>query len=291
MALADALPRAASAQVEFPRDLLPRAQEPWVETVMFGSSADVKRLVEGKFDAKSAKLPNGTTPLMMAAPDVAKMRLLIEHGADVNARSRGGYTALAVAAHYGGADEAIRLLLDSGAKVAEAGAQVLGIAAHAGNAGSLARLRNAGGDVSTQILFEAPMRLSPPIRLSPMTVAVRDGDPAVVEKLLGFGGDVDRAHGEKFSALELAVLNNKIDLVRLFLSRGADVNEVDGAGYTALLLAASIDFGDTEILDLLLASGARIDTRNPHGESALDLARKYGHTRFISSLTRAASAR
>jgi serine/threonine-protein phosphatase 6 regulatory ankyrin repeat subunit B len=284
MALAEALPRAASAPVEFPRELLPRAQEPWVETLIFGSSADVKRLVEGKFDAKLAKLPEGTTALMMAAPDPAKMRLVIEHGADVNARSRSGYTALAVAARYGGADEAIGLLLDSGAKVAEAGAQVLGIAAHAGNVGSLERLREAGGDVSTQLLF------LPQIRLSPMTIAARDGDPAVVRKLLDLGADVDRAHGEKFSALEVAVLNNNIELVRLFLSRAADVNEVDGAGYTALLLAASIDFGDTEILDLLLASGAKLDARNRSGETALDLARKYGHTRFMASLTKAASA-
>jgi ankyrin repeat protein len=259
--------------------------------MIFGRSADVKRLLEGKFDVKSAKLPEGTTALMMAAPDAAKMRLLIEHGADVNARSRSGYTALAVAARYGGADEAIGLLLDSGAKVREAGAQVLGIAAHAGNVGSLARLREDGGDVSTQINFEAPGRLSPPIRLSPMTVAVRNGDPAVVRKLLDLGADVDRAHGERFSALEGAVLNNNIELVRLFLSRGADVNEVDGVGYTALLLAASIDFGETEILDLLLASGARIDARNRSGETALDLARKYGHTRFAAKLTKAAALR
>jgi ankyrin repeat protein len=282
MALAEALPRAVSARVEFPRELVPGGQESWIETVIFGSPADVNRMLEGKFDAKSAKLPEGTTALMMAAPDAAKMRLLIEHGADVKARSGRGYTALAVAARYGGADEAIGLLLDSGAKVGEAEAQVLGIAAHAGNVGSLARLREAGGDPSTQILF------APQIRLSPMTVAVRNGDPAVVRKLLDLGGDVDRAHGEKFSALEGAVLNNNIELVRLFLSRGADVNEIDGVGYTALLLAASIDFGDTEILDLLLASGARTGARNRTGETALDLARKYGHTRFVAKLTKAA---
>ena len=55
-----------------------------------------------------------------------------------------------------------------------------------------------------------------------------------------------------------------------------------------MLLATSIDFGDTEILDLLLASGARTGARNRTGETALDLAPKYGHTRFVAKLTKAA---
>jgi ankyrin repeat protein len=53
------------------------------------------------------------------------------------------------------------------------------------------------------------------------------------------------------------------------------------------MLAASIDFGDTGMIELLLAAGANIDAKNPAGRTALDLAREYQHTRFIAILERA----
>ena len=43
-----------------------------------------------------------TTALMMVAGDPAKLRLLLDRGADVNARAASGFTALMVAAQYGG---------------------------------------------------------------------------------------------------------------------------------------------------------------------------------------------
>jgi ankyrin repeat protein len=72
----------------------------------------------------------------------------------------------------------------------------------------------------------------------------------------------------------------------LFVARGADVNRVDAAGYSALLVAVSIDFGDPLMVDFLVASGARTDMRNPAGETALDLARKYRHVTLIRCLER-----
>ena len=87
--------------------------------------------------------------------------------------------------------------------------------------------------------------------------------------------------------MDSAVHNNRLDLARLFLQLGADVNAVDKVGYTPLLLAASIDFGDTGMIELLLAAGADINARNPAGRTALDLAREYQHTRFIAILERA----
>ena len=63
------------------------------------------------------------------------------------------------------------------------------------------------------------------------------------------------------------------------------MNQVDKNGYTPLLLAASIDFGDTAMIELLIEAGAHIDARNPEGKASLDLAREYGHTRFVSILT------
>ena len=98
---------------------------------------------------------------------------------------------------------------------------------------------------------------------------------------------MDGATREPWSSLESAVLNNRLDLARLFLERGANVNHVDKAGYTPLLLAASIDFGYTAMIDLLLDAGARIDAKNPAGKTAIDLARQYQHTRFVPALERA----
>src|SRR5579885_2605279 len=62
------------------REAEPAHVEPWVETVLFGSPEDLKRLLDHGFDANSAT-PGGTTALMMAAPDTEKMKLLLDHGA------------------------------------------------------------------------------------------------------------------------------------------------------------------------------------------------------------------
>ena len=55
---------------------------------------------------------------------------------------------------------------------------------------------------------------------------------------------------------------------------------------TPLLWAASMDFGDPAMIELLLKSGARADARNKDGLTALELARKYGHTEVIAALSR-----
>ena len=59
----------------------------------------------------------GTTALMLAAPDADKMKLLIDRGANADARAKNRYSALLVAANYPGSSAAMNLLLDHGAKV------------------------------------------------------------------------------------------------------------------------------------------------------------------------------
>jgi ankyrin repeat protein len=69
------------------------------------------------------------------------------------------------------------------------------------------------------------------------------------------------------------------------VGRGADVNHVDKKGMTPLLYAASIDFGNSAIIDLLVKSGARLDARTAEGLTALDLARKYKYAYMTARLT------
>jgi ankyrin repeat protein len=287
MALAEALPPVNAPTRTM--TVAPATAAPWIETVIFGSLADLRQLLDEGLDPNATTPEGKTTALMMAAGDAGKLALLLDRGAQVDRRAISGFTALTVAAQYTHSDAAIGLLLDRGASVQSdtSGRPVpfhaLGLAAHAGNASILERLHRAGDPV------DRPFRLSAsgggP---TAMEMAVRDGNLEVVRTLLDLGAELEGARSQEWSSLEVAVLNNRLDLVRLFLDRGANINMVDKAGYTPLLLAASIDFGETAMLELLLASGARADARSPAGKTALDLAREYQHTRFTAVLERAA---
>jgi ankyrin repeat protein len=287
MALAQALPTVAVPVEPVRPAARSTTVEPWVETAVFGTVDELRALLDKGLSPNAATTTGKSTVLMMAAGNPAKLRLLLDRGADVNARAASGFTALMVAAQYGSSADTMGLLLDRGARVRVTGdrpspSYPLALAAHAGNASVLERLHRAGDPV------DGAFGLSPRSagRIKPMSMAVRNGDLEVVRTLLDLGANVNGGAIDTWSPLESAVHNNNVALARLFIERGANVNAIGKAGYTPLLLAASIDFGDTEMMKLLLKVGARVDIKNPDGKTALDLAREYGHTRFVSVLKR-----
>lgn len=270
--------------------VLPSGVEPWVETLLFGTVDDVRRLLDGGLSANAATAGGGTTALMLAAPDVAKMRLLLDRGAAINARSKSRFTALMVAAQYQDGDDAINLLLDRGAEVGPPpdGAPLFNanpffIASYAGNARVLERLVSAGAKI------DEPMTLIGTSRTFPILGATKMGDIAVVRTLLDLGVPVDFALTNGVTMLGYAVFGNDLELARLFIERGANVNNVDKLGMTPLLWAANIDFGDPAMIELLLKAGAKPDARNRDGLTPLELARKHNHTHLIPALERASS--
>ena len=162
------------------------------------------------------------------------------------------------------------------------------LAAYSGNTEILPRLHEAGD------ALDEPMVLIGTSSATAITGAVRLGNIAVARKLLDMGAAVDAAEPSGVTLLDRAVLGNQVDIAQLLIARGADVNRADKIGFTPLLYAASIDFGDSAMIDLLLKSGARADVRTKDGLTALDLARNYKHTHLIASLeaaTASASAR
>ena len=265
----------------------PANVEAWVETMIFGTRDDVRKLLDGGLNPNVATKSGGTTALMMAAPDVDKMTLLLDRGADVNARANSRYSALMVAAQYQEADPAINLLLDRGAQVAPsgAGAPVFNanpffLASYAGNAKSLKRLLAAGGKLDDAMVAIGTSRTTP------MLGAFKLGDIDVARTLLDLGAPVDFADGNGITMLGRAALNNDLEMARLLISRGANVNVVDKLGMTPLLWAANIDFGDAAMIELLLQSGASADVRTKDGLTPLELARKFGHANLIPALQR-----
>ena len=288
MALAYALPPTRPVTAPPLPKTMPANVEPWIETVVFGSVADVRRLLDQGLNPNVATKSGGTTALMAAAPDVEKMRLLLDRGANVNARAQTRFSALMVAAQFQDSVPAINLLLDRGAQVgppAEGGAPVFNanpffLASYAGNAAALKRLHDAGAKI------DEPMLLIGTSRTTPLLGAFKFGDADVARALFDLGTPIEFADGNGITMLGRAALNNEVSMAQELIGRGANVNVVDKMGMTPLLWAASMDFGDPAMIELLLKSGARADARNKDGLTALDLARKYGHTELIDALSR-----
>ena len=81
-----------------------------------GSEAMMRRLIEASADVNA---PTAFRPLPScgAATACPRIRLLVEHGADVNVRSKQGHTPTKVAAHHAGNLEILKLLLSKGASL------------------------------------------------------------------------------------------------------------------------------------------------------------------------------
>ena len=105
-----------------------------------------------------------------------------------------------------------------------------------------------------------------------------------VQVLLNAGAKVDEVDSDGITSLAWAAIANRVEMARVLIQRGADVNHVDTKGMTPLLYAASIDFGDSVMIDLLLKSGAQAGARTKEGLTALELARKYNHTHLVARL-------
>jgi ankyrin repeat protein len=132
---------------------------------------------------------------MLAAGDLAKVRLLVGKGADVNARSAAGRTALMLASAYDGNSATVKLLLDHGAdpKAQDStGGTALLLAARAGDAASVKLLLGKRADVNARagsgygrILFGASsLALNrenrPAVGPTPLMMAAVGGDLAEV---------------------------------------------------------------------------------------------------------------
>jgi ankyrin repeat protein len=205
---------------------------------------------------------------MMAAPDADKVQLLLDRGANVNARAKSKWSALMVAALYREGTPAIRLLLSHGAEATGTPSPLI-LATTVGNADALKPLHDAGAPLDRTLV-----------------AAVRVGKLDAVRALLDIGASVDDPDGSDTTPLERAVLSNQVEFAQLLLAHGANVNHVGQIGMTPLLYAASIDFGDSAMIDLLLKSGAQKEAVTKEGFTALELARKYQHPHLLASLTK-----
>lgn len=117
--------------------------------------------------------------------------------------------------------------------------------------------------------------------------AERSEEKRLVDTLVRARADVNRAgdlHGQT-SGLLLAAYNNRTDLMEMLLQSGAAVNSAERLGCTSLSLACAR--GHRSFVELLLQAGADVHFRNKDGRTGLLIACHGGHVDVVDSLLRA----
>jgi ankyrin repeat protein len=173
-------------------------------------------------------------------------------------------------------------LLKSGAKIGDHdqfGETVLTSASKRGDAKLVELLLESGANVQTGGGF---------LDRSPLEWAAEEGNTETVACLLKHGA------GKNPKSLNAALFNAAVRgstaSVRLLLEHGANAIEPAGyGGYTPLMAAAHSDIMNVENVKLLLERGAKVTSKGATGETAMQLARRRGHTEIVELLKNAST--
>ena len=243
---------------------------------LYAGSDTVKLLLDRGADPN---VPNaaGATALMWAIPDFAKAKVLVEHGADVNARSSNfGRTPLLVAASYPGTVEILKLLLGKGADLHakdKTGVHALGRATTSADVEVVRFLVESGLDPNEEGYGPASTRLyarhhqpsidyliSKGLKMNPEILpgASHWQDPKSIEKWIAMGADVNaRAVPYRRTALMTAAASEQSTpaTLKVLLEHGADPNAEDIEGERPLDWATYR--ADQDRIDVLRQYGAK----------------------------------
>lgn len=226
---------------------------------------------------------DGITALWLAIPEIEKMTLLLDHGADINHKIN-GYGILAKLATMPGQITVFRYLISKGADP---------MTSCADNT----LLCNAASTGDTTLLgFLLGLGLKPNDTTSfgevPINAAFTHRTPATLKMLVEHGANINfqNMHEQTlpllvgFAPLMNAALTNDRESFFYLLESGADPNLRNKSGYTALMLLEQSESTDPEMTRALILHGAGPADKAPDGTDALYYAKEKGHTPIVELL-------
>jgi uncharacterized protein len=181
--------------------------------------------------------------------EAAKVKELLDRGADANAHTSNGYTALMGAAFRGDASS-VEALLAKGATVdakeSEIGQTALIAAANAGHTNVVKILLDKGAAIEVR---------DKRANCTPLILAAMAGHAPVVQLLLDKGAKVNAKGIGGGTGLFGAAARGHAEVVQILLENGADINARFENGMTALTIATAK--GHAKVVDLLKKAGAQ----------------------------------
>jgi ankyrin repeat protein len=260
-----------------------RGQEgmtPLMSAVWYGDLEMVQILLDCKADVSARSVNNYapihyvsqgplslTTPhdIPQLFPDIA--RLLLGHGADLNARTNGGWTPL----HAAAGCRMVVFVSVTRAKDNESQARWR-VAAEEESVKVVRVMLEHGADVGAE---DNEGRI-------PLHAAMFNGTVDVVQVLLEYGANVGAKDNEGQTPLHMAVDYGRVEIVRMLLEHGANVGAKDNEGRTPLYLA--VDYGKVEVVRMLLEHGANVSAKDNKGRTPLHVAVGYWKVEVVRML-------
>lgn len=218
------------------------------------------------------------TALMLASNNshTPVVKTLLDHGANPNATSLNGWTALMMAANSWRSSEILEILLKSGADVNIVNkcswtALMLASAQH--SIENLKVLLKYGADVNT----------ASDDSWTALMVASKKGLKDNIEILLAHRAEVNTStNRDHLTALIASSKRGHMDAVNALLKYQANVNAATIDGWTALMFASKK--GHTNVVSTLLNYGANMSLVNKNNETAIDIALRNRNINTLKTL-------
>jgi ankyrin repeat protein len=283
------------------------------QSVADGNYSQVKNLIEQGVDVNARM--NGCTALMLASQEGYKeiAGLLIEKGADIDAKNSNWTTSLMYASQSGNID-IVKMIIDAGADVSardNMGRIALMYASESGHTDVVMLLITNGANVKAQdetgvtaLMLASQMRQREVAELlidsgadvnaeakggySELMIASQWGLADVCRMLIDKGAEVNRRANDGYTALIFVSQQGHTEVAKLLIEEGADVNAADNGGFTSLIGASRN--GHTDMVKLLIENGADVEAGTSEGVTALMVASYYLHTEIVQLIREARRA-